>query len=131
MRFSKPFLKQLYLNMQRIRQCEEALVDPIIQGAVKCPCHLYSGEEAIAVGICAALKPKDQLFSSHRSHGHFLAKGGSMRTMLAEIYNRTTGCAAGRGGDVNLSNFAIGTMGAAPIVGGAISLAPGDRKSGG
>ena len=111
--------------MQRIRQCEEALVEPIVKGEVRCPCHLYSGEEAVAVGICAALKPKDQVFGTHRSHGHFLAKSGSMRAMLAEIYGKETGCARGRGGSMHLIDPGIGMLGAAPIVAGTIPLALG------
>lgn len=125
MRYSKTFLSGLYLTMQRIRQSEEALVDAIARRVVECPCHLCSGEEAIAAGVCAALKPKDQLFGTHRSHGHFLAKGGSLRSMMAEIHCRETGCARGRGGSMHLIDPECGMMGAAPIVGGTISLALG------
>jgi TPP-dependent pyruvate/acetoin dehydrogenase alpha subunit len=125
MSYSKAFLKKLYFAMQLIRQCEEALVDPISAGAVRCPCHLYSGQEAVAVGMCAALQPKDQLFGSHRSHGHFLAKGGSLRGMLAEIYGKESGCSRGRGGSMHLIDPAVGMLGSAPIVAGTISLALG------
>ena len=125
MKYSKPLLKRLYLTMQRIRQCEEALVQPIIDGTVRCPCHLYSGEEAIATGICANWGHRDQLFGSHRSHGHFLAKGGSMRAMLAEIFGKEAGCSGGRGGSMHIIDPAVGMLGAAPIVAGTISLALG------
>jgi len=111
--------------MLRIRLCEESFVDPILDGEIHTPCHLYSGEEAVAVGICAALTDRDYVFGSHRSHGHFLAKGGSLREMAAEIFCRETGCARGRGGSMHLIAPDIGMLGAAPIVAGTISLAMG------
>ena len=83
--YSKEFLIDLYKTMVRIRLCEESLVEPILNGEVRCPVHLYSGEEAIATGVCAALSEEDYIFGTHRSHGHFLAKGGSMKEMVAEI----------------------------------------------
>ncbi|MDI6891259.1 MAG: thiamine pyrophosphate-dependent enzyme [Thermodesulfovibrionales bacterium] len=64
--------------MVRIRLCEESLVEPILKGEIRCPCHLYSGQEAIATGVCAALDEDDYIFGNHRSHGHYLAKGGGM-----------------------------------------------------
>jgi pyruvate dehydrogenase E1 component alpha subunit len=111
--------------MIRIRRCEESLVEPILNGDVKCPVHLYSGEEAIAVGVCAALKQTDYVFGNHRSHGHYLAKGGSLGPMIAEIFGKKTGCSGGRGGSMHVIDPEIGMMGAAPIVGGTISLALG------
>jgi len=111
--------------MVRIRLCEESFVDPILSGEVRCPCHLYSGQEAIAAGLCASLDGNDYLFGNHRSHGHFLAKGGSMHELVAEIYCRETGCSRGRGGSMHLIDPAVGMLGAAPIVAGTISLALG------
>ncbi len=111
--------------MLRIRICEESFVEPILKGEVRTPCHLYSGEEAIAAGVCALLTEKDNIFGNHRSHGHFLAKGGSMREMVAEIYCREKGCSRGRGGSMHLIDPQVGMLGAAPIVGGTISLALG------
>jgi pyruvate dehydrogenase E1 component alpha subunit len=111
--------------MIRIRLCEESLVDPILRGEVRCPVHLYSGEEAIAVGVCAALKKSDYVFSTHRSHGHYLAKGGGMPELIAEVYTKKTGCSRGRGGSMHLIAPQVGMMGSAPIVGGTISLAVG------
>lgn len=111
--------------MVRIRFCEESLVEPILTGEVRCPCHLCSGEEAIAVGICASLNEDDYVFGTHRSHGHFLAKGCSMTELVAEIYGRETGCSRGRGGSMHLISPKQGMMGAAPIVAGTISLAMG------
>lgn len=125
MKHSQELLEHLFRTMVRIRYCEESLVEHIVNGEVRTPCHLYSGEEAVAVGLCSALLRKDYIFGSHRSHGHFLAKGGSMQAMLAEIYCRETGCSRGRGGSMHLIDPANGIMGAAPIVAGTISLALG------
>ena len=124
-KYSKKFLRDLYTTMVRIRICEESLVEPILNGEVRCPVHLYSGEEAIATGVCAALSKHDYVFGTHRSHGHYLAKGGSMQELIAEIYGRDTGCSRGRGGSMHIIEPEKGMMGAAPIVGGTISLALG------
>lgn len=125
MKYSKELLQDLYKIMLRIRLTEESIVGPILNREIICPCHLYSGEEAIAAGICAALTEKDYIFSNHRSHGHFIAKGGSIEEMLAEIYGRETGCSRGRGGSMHLIKPNIGMLGSAPIVSGTISLAVG------
>jgi pyruvate dehydrogenase E1 component alpha subunit len=111
--------------MIRIRLCEEALVEPILQGEIRTPCHLYSGEEAIAAGVCANLTDEDYVFGSHRSHGHFLAKGGSMQALIAEIFCRETGCSRGRGGSMHLIDVEKGMLGSAPIVAETIMLALG------
>ena len=124
-KYSNKFLKDLYRTMLRIRVCEESLVGPINNGDVKCPCHLYSGQEAVAAGVCAALDEKDYIFGNHRSHGHYLAKGGSMQELIAEIYGKETGCSRGRGGSMHLTAMDIGVLGSAPIVAGTISLAVG------
>ncbi|MDR3553432.1 MAG: thiamine pyrophosphate-dependent dehydrogenase E1 component subunit alpha [Syntrophobacteraceae bacterium] len=118
-------LKELYRTMVRIRHCEESLVEPILRGEVVCPCHLYSGQEAVAAGICKALSRDDYIFGNHRSHGHFLAKGCDMGEMVAEIYGRETGCSRGRGGSMHLIDPGAGMLGSAPIVAGTISLAMG------
>jgi TPP-dependent pyruvate/acetoin dehydrogenase alpha subunit len=100
-------------------------VEPILKHDVICPVHLYSGQEAIAVGVCAALKPRDYVFGNHRSHGHYLAKGGSLRAMVAEVYGREAGCSRGRGGSMHLVAPKQGMLGSAPIVAGTIPLALG------
>jgi acetoin:2,6-dichlorophenolindophenol oxidoreductase subunit alpha len=123
--YSKPFLHALLRMMIRIRRCEENLIEPILQSEVKCPVHLYSGQEAVAAGLCASLKKRDYVFGNHRSHGHFLAKGGCMKELIAEIYCKQTGCSRGRGGSMHLIDPAVGMLGAAPIVAGTISLALG------
>ncbi|OPY16628.1 MAG: Acetoin:2,6-dichlorophenolindophenol oxidoreductase subunit alpha [Syntrophus sp. PtaB.Bin075] len=123
--YSSKFLENLFRMMIRIRYCEESFVEPILRDEVHTPCHLYSGEEAIAVGLCSALSKEDYIFGNHRSHGHFLAKGGSMKAMAAEIYCRITGCSRGRGGSMHLIDPDVGMLGSAPIVAGTISLAAG------
>jgi acetoin:2,6-dichlorophenolindophenol oxidoreductase subunit alpha len=123
--YSKDLLHKLYVSMLRIRICEESLVDPILRREIRCPCHLYSGQEAVAVGVCTPLSDDDYIFGTHRSHGHYLAKGGSLRKMIAEIYGKETGCSGGRGGSMHLIEPERGIMGAVPIVAGTISLALG------
>jgi len=118
----KEQMLSLYKTMVRIRVCEESLVQPILEGNIRTPCHLYSGEEAVAAGVCACLNDSDNIFGSHRSHGHFLAKGGSMNAMVAEIYCREDGCSRGRGGSMHLTDPSVGMLGSAPIVAGTISL---------
>lgn len=125
MKYKESLLRKLYKDMVRIRLCEESFVQPILNGEIRCPVHLYSGEEAVAVGMCAALDDKDYIFGTHRSHGHFLAKGGDMGEMIAEICGKETGSSRGRGGSMHLVCPEKGMLGAAPIVGGTISLALG------
>jgi len=125
MPYSKQFLFDLYRMMKRIRLCEESLIEPLLNGTIRCPVHLYSGEEAIATGVCANLNEDDYIFGNHRSHGHYLAKGGNMNAMVAEIYGKEAGCSKGRGGSMHLIDQQKGIMGVAPIVGGTISLATG------
>ena len=111
--------------MKRIRLCEESLIKPILNGDIRCPVHLCSGEEAVATGVCSALQKNDYIFGNHRSHGHYLAKGGAMENMISELYGRVTGCSKGRGGSMHLIDPEKGVMGVAPIVAGTISLAAG------
>jgi len=111
--------------MRRIRECEESLVEPINKGEVRTPCHLYSGQEAVAAGVISCLTDKDYVFGTHRSHGHYIAKGGDLRRMMAEIFCREAGCSKGRGGSMHLVAPEKGMLGAAPIVGGTIPLALG------
>jgi pyruvate dehydrogenase E1 component alpha subunit len=125
MEYSKEFLERLYKVMLKIRLCEESLVEPILKGEVKCPVHLCSGEEAIATGVCATLSEEDYIFGTHRSHGHYIAKGGGLNELIAEIYGKETGCSRGRGGSMHIIDPEIGMLGAAPIVAGTISLALG------
>jgi len=87
--------------------------------------HLCIGQEAVAVGVCQTLQSRDLVFSNHRAHGHYLAKGGDLTAMIAELYGRATGCCGGRGGSMHLIDLEAGFMGATPIVGGTVPLAVG------
>lgn len=118
-------LIKLFRTMVRIRSFEEGLIDFIRNGDIRTPCHLCSGQEAVAAGLCAALKKSDYVFGNHRSHGHFLAKGGSMKALAAEVYCREAGCSKGHGGSMHLIDTCSGFLGSAPIVAGTISLAVG------
>jgi pyruvate dehydrogenase E1 component alpha subunit len=115
--------------MIKIRICEEKLVEPILKNEVKCPVHLYTGEEAVATGVCKCLSTEDYIFGTHRSHGHYLAKGGDINTLIAEIFGKETGCSRGRGGSMHLIDMENGIIGAAPIVAGTISLSVGAALS--
>ena len=123
--YSKEFYAELLKKMQLIRSCEESFVDPIIKGEINCPVHLCSGQEATAVGVCAALEKEDYIFGNHRSHGHFLAKGGKINDLIAEVFCLDTGCSKGCGGSMHLIDPSVGMLGSAPIVAGTISLAVG------
>jgi len=96
-----------------------------MQKEVHCPAHLYSGEEAVAVGVSAHLTRDDYIFGAHRSHGHYLAKGGDLQEMMSEIFGRVTGCAHGRGGSMHLVAPELGFPGATPIVASSIPHAVG------
>ena len=117
--------QSLLEGMMRIRLVEEAIADKYQDQQMRCPTHLCIGQEAIAVGICDALETSDKVFSNHRAHGHYLAKGGDLNAMIAELYGRSTGCCGGRGGSMHLIDLDAGFMGATPIVGGTVPIAVG------
>ncbi len=118
-------LLAMYRDMLRIRRIEEVLADRVTAGEIRTPTHFYIGQEAVAVGVCRTLRPDDYLFGNHRSHGHFLAKGGDLNQMTAEIYGRATGCSGGHGGSMHLVAPEVGILGTVPIVSGTIPLAAG------
>jgi len=115
----------MYRTMLRIRLFEERLSDMLETDEVKCPCHLYIGQEAVAAGVCAALKKDDYVWGTHRSHGHYLAKGGDMSAMMAEILGKAGGCAKGRGGSMHLFAGEQNLLGTVPIVAATIPLSVG------
>ena len=115
----------LYRTMQRIRQCEEELASCHARGLVHGACHTYVGEEAIAAGVCAHLTREDCVFSTHRGHGHALAKGVTPGELIAELLGRATGCSRGRGGSMHLFQPEVGMMGTSGIVGPCILQAAG------
>ncbi|HZJ15350.1 MAG TPA: dehydrogenase E1 component subunit alpha/beta [Chthoniobacteraceae bacterium] len=111
--------------MQLIRTCEERLAKSHQRGLIHGACHTYVGQEAVAVGVCAHLRRDDAVFSTHRGHGHALAKGLDPRALFAELYGRATGCSGGRGGSMHLFAPEIGMMGTSGIVGPCILQAAG------
>jgi TPP-dependent pyruvate/acetoin dehydrogenase alpha subunit len=118
-------LWRLFQAMLRIRVIEQRIADRYAEKEMRCPVHLSIGQEAVAVGICAHLKQADKAMSAHRSHGHYLAKGGDLHAMLSELYGRKAGCCGGRGGSMHLMDSAAGFWGAVPIVGSTLPIALG------
>ncbi len=115
----------LYYQALRIRKVEEKIAELYSEQEMRCPVHLSIGQESSAVAVCANLKKSDYVFSNHRSHGHYLAKGGDLKSMLAELYGKATGCSKGFGGSMHLIDRSAGFMGATPIVANSIPLAVG------
>lgn len=122
-------LLKLYTTMLTIRRSEEQLVKASQAGTIIGPCHTYIGEEAVATGVCAHLGDQDKIFSTHRGHGHSLAKGVTPRELIAELYARETGCSGGRGGSMHLFKPEVGLLGTSGIVGPSITLAAGAALS--
>ena len=118
-------LLRFYRKMLEIRRFEEAAGDFYQQGLIPGFIHLYIGEEAVATGVCAQLRDDDVVLSSHRGHGHALAKGVSARQVMAELWGRATGCSHGRGGSMHLFAPEVGFLGSSGIVGAGIPLAAG------
>jgi 2-oxoisovalerate dehydrogenase E1 component len=115
----------LYRMLLVIRRSEEQLARSYAAGLIHGACHTYVGEEAIATGVCAHLRDDDAVFSTHRGHGHALAKGVPPRELIAELYGRVTGCSRGRGGSMHLFSPEVGMMGTSGIVGPCILQATG------
>ena len=122
---SQDHLMVLLHVMRRIRLVEERVAALIEAKEVKTPCHLCIGQEAVAAGVCAALDREDSIWGGHRSHGHYLAKGGNLNALFAEILGKSTGCSRGRGGSMHLIDTAVGVMGTVPLVGATIPIAVG------
>ncbi len=118
-------LIRLYTEMFRIRCVEETIAERYREQEMRCPVHLSIGQEAVAVGVCQALSREDYVLSGHRCHAQYLAKGGNLRAMVAELYGRVTGCCKGKGGSMHLVDRSAGFLGAAPIVGSTIPIAVG------
>jgi len=118
-------LLRLYREMLRIRLVEEAIAKRYGEQEIRCPVHLSDGQEGIAAGACAALRKADKIVSTHRSHGHYLAKRGSLKAMLCEIYGRAPGCVGGRGGSMHLLDDEAGVLACLPIVGTSVPLGVG------
>ena len=119
----------MFERMLRIRYFETAVSEQFALGHIKGAVHLYLGEEAVAVGVCAALNDDDTITSTHRGHGHIIAKGGDVRRMMAELFGRATGYNKGKGGSMHIADPALGILGADGIVGGGIPIATGAAMS--
>lgn len=117
--------KKLFYNMLRIRMVEEAIANRYAEGKMRCPTHLSIGQEAVSVAIGEQLRSTDLAVSSHRSHAHYLAKGGSLRGLIAELHGKKTGCTQGRGGSMNLSDLSAGFVASKAIIGNTIPVGVG------
>lgn len=117
--------RRLYAEMVRIRKAEEAVVAYYPEQEMRCPTHLSIGQEAVAVGVCQALTVADTVVSGHRCHAHYLAKGGTLEGMFAELYGKVTGCCGGKGGSMHLASPETGMLGASAIVAGTVPIAVG------
>lgn len=117
--------RSLLRGILRIRTIEQRIKELYGEQEMRCPTHFSIGQEAVAVGVCAHVRRGEQITSAHRSHAHYLAKGGDLRAMLAELYGKATGCAAGKGGSMHLIDTDAGFLGAVPIVGSTISIGVG------
>lgn len=122
-------MQRLLTIMLTIRTVEERVAALYPEQEMKCPVHLCTGQEAIAAGVCLHLHRDDTIFSTHRSHGHCIAKGMDLKPLVAELYGRTTGCARGKGGSMHLVDPGQGIPGTTAIVGGCIPLAVGAALS--
>ncbi|OPX01755.1 thiamine pyrophosphate-dependent dehydrogenase E1 component subunit alpha [Geobacillus proteiniphilus] len=122
---TKEKAKWMYQKMQEIRQFEDKVHEIFSRGVLPGFVHLYAGEEAVAVGVCAHLTEKDYITSTHRGHGHCIAKECDVNGMMAEIYGKATGLCKGKGGSMHIADVSKGMLGANGIVGGGFPLAVG------
>jgi TPP-dependent pyruvate/acetoin dehydrogenase alpha subunit len=118
-------LLDIFKKLFKIRTVEETIAKKYTEWEMRCPTHLSTGQEGIAAGVCQALQITDYVLSTHRSHAHYLAKGGDLKKMMAEIYGKESGCSKGRGGSMHLIDKNVGFMCSTSIVGGTIPLAAG------
>lgn len=129
MKLTNQELLEMYKKMLEIRHFEEATIELYKEGAMPGLAHPYIGEEAIAVGVCHNLKKDDYIVSTHRGHGHLIAKGGDLKLMMAEILGKRTGYCKGKGGSMHIADFSLGILGANGIVGGGFPIAVGAALS--
>jgi pyruvate dehydrogenase E1 component alpha subunit len=122
---SNSLLLNLYEQMYRIRAVEEAIADNYPDGKMRCPVHLSIGQEAIPAAFAQVIGVSDFAVSTHRGHAHYLAKGGNLNAMIAEIYGKSTGCAKGKGGSMHLIDLDVNFMGTSAIVGNSIPVGVG------
>jgi len=122
-------LVHMYTTMARIRAFEEKAEELFLAGKIPGFVHLYVGEEAVASGVCASLDRSDYIVSTHRGHGHCIAKGASPRRMMAEILGKSAGYCKGKGGSMHIADFSVGMLGANGVVGGGFNIAVGAALS--
>ena len=125
MSLSNEQMVEIYTTMVKIRMFEENVSELFAAGKIPGFVHLYIGEEAVASGVCACLDTTDYITSTHRGHGHLIAKGGDLQFMMAEIFGRSTGYCKGKGGSMHIADVDLGILGANGIVGGGPPLATG------
>jgi pyruvate dehydrogenase E1 component alpha subunit len=118
-------LLRLHYELLRVRRVEETLAELYKEQEMRTPAHFSVGQEAVAVGVCGALTPQDVIYSGHRCHAHYLAKGGNLAGLVAELYGRETGCARGRGGSVHLTDISVGMVASSAILAQTIPVAVG------
>ena len=129
MKIKKETLVGLYTTMDKIRSFEERIVDMYARGIVPGLAHLYVGEEGVAAGVCATLRDDDYITSTHRGHGHVIAKGAGLKPMMAELFGKITGYCKGKGGSMHIADMEIGILGANGIAGGGLPIAAGAGMS--
>ena len=117
--------RAMFREMLRIRMVQERIESEYLEDRMRTPVHLCIGQEAIAVGVCVTLRKEDYINSNHRGHGHYLAKGGDLKAMMAELHCKTTGCSKGYGGSMHLVDTSVGYMGHSAMVGGGIPIGTG------
>jgi pyruvate dehydrogenase E1 component alpha subunit len=125
----KEQLSQMYRKMLEIRLFEEKVFDLYGQNLVPGTIHLYAGEEAVAVGVCSNLSKDDYITSTHRGHGHCIAKGADLKRTMAEILGKKTGYCKGKGGSMHIADFSVGMLGATAVVGAGLPIAVGAALS--
>jgi pyruvate dehydrogenase E1 component alpha subunit len=125
LKLTKNKLVEMYKRMLEIRFFEEKVFDLYAQNLVPGTIHLYLGEEAVAVGVCSALRRDDYITSTHRGHGHCIAKGAELKRTMAEILGKKTGYCKGKGGSMHIADFSIGMLGATAVVGAGLPIAVG------
>ena len=121
----KEMLMRMLRRMMLIRRFDETVIEMVQRGEMVGAAHCYIGEEAVAVGACAALRDEDYITGNHRSHGHPIAKGGDVRRAMAELLGKSTGFCKGKGGSMHLADFSIGILGESGIVASALPVAVG------
>jgi len=129
MKMKKEALLEFYATMLKIRLFEERIVDLYARGLVPGLAHLYIGQEAVAAGVCSVLREDDYITSTHRGHGHVIAKGAELNLMMAELFGKRTGYCKGKGGSMHIADMEIGILGANGIAGGGLPIAVGAALS--